>query len=387
MAESQLRQATGGTGGSEYSYDAAVGDVYMTLYLKSQGAGQFGGLSPDERRQAAEALADMNARLDPEIREQAMQAAFEYAFENANAVADPNTSVLDFRKLYNTQSLGQLGKALAGISLSLPQIAKGRKILKGNEMPKFPEYEKDPAVSNRINEIRRQMEAGDPQQRAVLEDQAAQVFRQAQAVSKVTGQVGDFISGSQAGAAQQARQAREGVAQLSALDRARQGALDNMIRLGVEENRFAHMNRVNEFNQALYPEFVARRQAGEDLVNAGITNLYNSIGGAMQAAPMFAMTQQMLGASEVPPPQPTVYGQRVAAPAPPPAALPPAGFGNVAGPPTPLNNPATPAPSFGIPAASLALRNTALANPFTSVRLAGQVPSFGLPAASYPPLF
>ena len=91
MADSQLRQATGGTGGAPYTYDAAVGDVYMTLFLKSIGAGQFSQISQDERQKALEALTDIHNQIGPEQAAQAQQAASEFLVNNAQATASTAT--------------------------------------------------------------------------------------------------------------------------------------------------------------------------------------------------------------------------------------------------------------------------------------------------------
>lgn len=303
------REATTGLD-SEYSYDAAVADAYMTLYLKSIGAGQFGQLSQREKAAAKSALQDINSRLSPEEQATARQWASAYVLENSSAVASQNTTVQDFRSTYKASGLAQLGMSLAGAALSIPQIVKGRKILKNTELPKFPDFEPGNAIGDRINEIRREIESGSPEQRSLLEQRAANVIREGQAAARATGQVGDFLSGSQEAVQRAAEVRREGAAQMDALDQSRQARLDQLIGLQEDQRRFDFNTKVREFESKLYPEFLRRTQAGEALVNSGITNLFNSAQAAASAAPMFAAFRS-LDPGEQEPPQPSVFGRPV----------------------------------------------------------------------------
>ena len=56
----------------------------------------------------------------------------------------------------------------------------------------------------------------------------------------------------------------------------KQQILDNLINQQQNERQFVFNSNVNKFNQVDYPEFQARRQYGENLVNTGISNMYGA---------------------------------------------------------------------------------------------------------------
>jgi hypothetical protein len=184
---------------------------------------------------------------------------------------------------------------VAGGVLGLGQLAGGAKILGKTKAPKYP-YEQLPnqQLSARLGDVQRLSQIGDPIIREKMMRDMAMQNAKSDAVAKVSsgGDVASYAAQSQVNSSANNDAIRNiGASELEF--KAQQGnILDGLIRQKIQEDNAIQKGRIDKFTNVDLPEFKARRNYGEQLVNKGIGNVFNAGIGAGQNATVLARTAQ-----------------------------------------------------------------------------------------------
>jgi hypothetical protein len=198
-------------------------------------------------------------------------------------------------KIAKTAEIGNTAMNVAGGVLGLGQLAGGAKILGKTKAPKYP-YEQLPnqQLSARLGDVQRLSQIGDPIIREKMMRDMAMQNAKSDAVAKVSsgGDVASYAAQSQVNSSANNDAIRNiGASELAF--KAQQGnILDGLIRQKIQEDNAIQKGRIDKFTNVDLPEFKARRNYGEQLVNKGIGNVFNAGIGAGQNATVLARTAQ-----------------------------------------------------------------------------------------------
>lgn len=182
------------------------------------------------------------------------------------------------KSIAKAQTIGQYAvDAAKGIN-GIVQFIKGKKALKNIDKPKYPEYLNNQILSTRLAEAQQQAQMADPlirsQGMSELANQRYLMDNIGKAVSG--GDISSYGAYAQANADNMNKSIRQTMADEISNKMQKQQILDNLINQQQNERQFVFNSNVNKFNQVDYPEFQARRQYGENLVNTGISNMYGA---------------------------------------------------------------------------------------------------------------
>ena len=182
------------------------------------------------------------------------------------------------KSIAKAQTIGQYAvDAAKGIN-GIVQFIKGKKALKNIDKPKYPEYLNNQILSTRLAEAQQQAQMADPlirsQGMSELANQRYLMDNIGKAVSG--GDISSYGAYAQANADNMNKSIRQTMADEVSNKMQKQQILDNLINQQQNERQFVFNSNVNKFNQVDYPEFQARRQYGENLVNTGISNMYGA---------------------------------------------------------------------------------------------------------------
>ena len=198
-------------------------------------------------------------------------------------------------KIAKTAEIGNTAMNVAGGVLGLGQMIGGAKILGKTKAPKYP-YEQLPnqQLSARLGDVQRLSQIGDPIIREKMMRDMAMQNAKSDAVAKVSsgGDVASYAAQSQVNSSANNDAIRNiGASELAF--KAQQGnILDGLIRQKIQEDNAIQKGRIDKFTNVDLPEFKARRNYGEQLVNKGIGNVFNAGIGAGQNATVLARTAQ-----------------------------------------------------------------------------------------------
>lgn len=198
-------------------------------------------------------------------------------------------------KLAKSQTIGSLAlNAGAGI-LGLGQTIGGAKILKNSKAPKYP-YELLPnqQLSARLGDVQRLSQIGDPVIREKMMRDFVNEKTKQDAIAKVTsgGNIGSYAAQSQANANRQTDNIRDIATNELAFKTQQGNILDTLIAKKMAEDAAIQKGRIDKFTNVDMPEYQAKRNYGEQLVNKGIGNLFNAGIGANQDASVLKRTNQ-----------------------------------------------------------------------------------------------
>ena len=179
--------------------------------------------------------------------------------------------------------------AMKGVN-GIVQFIKGKKTLKGLDKPKYPEYLNNQLLSTRIAEAQQQAQMADPLIRSKgmsdLVNQRYLMDNLGKAVSG--GDISSYGAFAQANADNQNKSIKDIMLSEVQDKLQKQQILDILINQGQSERQFAFNSQVNKFNQLDYPEFQAKKQYGENLVNTGISNIYGSAESMANNSPLLS---------------------------------------------------------------------------------------------------
>lgn len=198
-------------------------------------------------------------------------------------------------KVAKAEGIGSLAlNAGAGI-LGLGQAIGGAKVLGKLKAPKYP-YEQLPnqELSARLGDVQRLAQIGDPVIREkMLRDMSMQNAKN-DAIAKISsgGDISSYAAQSQANATANNDAIRNIGASELAFKTQQGGILDNLIQQKINEDNARQKGRIDKFNNVDMPEFKAKRNYGEQLVNKGIGNLFSAGKGVSEGATILQRTGQ-----------------------------------------------------------------------------------------------
>jgi hypothetical protein len=198
-------------------------------------------------------------------------------------------------KIAKTAEIGNTAMNAAGGVLGLGQMIGGAKILGKTKAPKYP-YEQLPnqQLSARLADVQRLSQIGDPIIREKMMRDMAMQNAKNDAVAKVSsgGDVASYAAQSQVNSSANNDAIRNIGASELAFKTQQGGILDGLIARKMQEDSAMQKGRIDKFTNVDLPEFKARRNYGEQLVNKGIGNVFNAGIGAGQNATVLARTAQ-----------------------------------------------------------------------------------------------
>lgn len=182
------------------------------------------------------------------------------------------------KSIAKAQTIGQYAvDAAKGIN-GIVQFVKGKKALKNIDKPKYREYLNNQILSTRLAEAQQQAQMADPLIRSQgMSDLASQRYLMDNVGKAVSGgDISSYGAYAQANADNMSKSIRQTMADEIQNKMQKQQILDSLINQQQAERQFAFNANVNKFNQLDYPEFQARRNYGENLVDTGISNIYGA---------------------------------------------------------------------------------------------------------------
>lgn len=198
-------------------------------------------------------------------------------------------------KIAKTAEIGNTAMNVAGGVLGLGQMIGGAKILGKTKAPKYP-YEQLPnqQLSARLGDVQRLSQIGDPIIREKMMRDMAMQNAKSDAVAKVSsgGDVASYAAQSQVNSSANNDAIRNIGASELAFKTQQGNILDGLIAQKIQEDNAIQKGRIDKFTNVDLPEFKARRNYGEQLVNKGIGNAFNAGIGAGQNATVLARTAQ-----------------------------------------------------------------------------------------------
>lgn len=198
-------------------------------------------------------------------------------------------------KIAKTAEIGNTAMNVAGGVLGLGQMIGGAKILGKTKAPKYP-YEQLPnqQLSARLGDVQRLSQIGDPIIREKMMRDMAMQNAKNDAVAKVSsgGDVASYAAQSQVNSSANNDAIRNIGASELAFKTQQGGILDGLIAQKIQEDNAIQKGKIDKFTNVDLPEFKARRNYGEQLVNKGIGNVFNAGIGAGQNATVLARTKQ-----------------------------------------------------------------------------------------------
>lgn len=198
-------------------------------------------------------------------------------------------------KIAKTAEIGNTAMNVAGGVLGLGQMIGGAKILGKTKAPKYP-YEQLPnqQLSARLGDVQRLSQIGDPIIREKMMRDMAMQNAKSDAVAKVSsgGDVASYAAQSQVNSSANNDAIRNIGASELAFKTQQGNILDGLIQQKIQEDNAIQKGKIDKFTNVDFPEFKARRNYGEQLVNKGIGNVFNAGIGAGQNATVLARTAQ-----------------------------------------------------------------------------------------------
>ena len=198
-------------------------------------------------------------------------------------------------KIAKTAEIGNTAMNVAGGVLGLGQMIGGAKILGKTKAPKYP-YEQLPnqQLSARLGDVQRLSQIGDPIIREKMMRDMAMQNAKNDAVAKVSsgGDVASYAAQSQVNSSANNDAIRNIGASELAFKTQQGNVLDGLIQQKIQEDNARQKGKIDKFTNVDLPEFKARRNYGEQLVNKGIGNVFNAGIGAGQNATVLARTKQ-----------------------------------------------------------------------------------------------
>lgn len=198
-------------------------------------------------------------------------------------------------KIAKTAEIGNTAMNVAGGVLGLGQMIGGAKILGKTKAPKYP-YEQLPnqQLSARLGDVQRLSQIGDPIIREKMMRDMAMQNAKSDAVAKVSsgGDVASYAAQSQVNSSANNDAIRNIGASELAFKTQQGNILDGLIQQKIQEDNAIQKGKIDKFTNVDLPEFKARRNYGEQLVNKGIGNVFNAGIGAGQNATVLARTAQ-----------------------------------------------------------------------------------------------
>jgi len=198
-------------------------------------------------------------------------------------------------KIAKTAEIGNTAMNVAGGVLGLGQMIGGAKILGKTKAPKYP-YEQLPnqQLSARLGDVQRLSQIGDPIIREKMMRDMAMQNAKNDAVAKVSsgGDVASYAAQSQVNSSANNDAIRNIGASELAFKTQQGNILDGLIQQKIQEDNAIQKGKIDKFTNVDLPEFKARRNYGEQLVNKGIGNVFNAGIGAGQNATVLARTKQ-----------------------------------------------------------------------------------------------
>ena len=198
-------------------------------------------------------------------------------------------------KIAKTAEIGNTAMNVAGGVLGLGQMIGGAKILGKTKAPKYP-YEQLPnqQLSARLGDVQRLSQIGDPIIREKMMRDMAMQNAKSDAVAKVSsgGDVASYAAQSQVNSSANNDAIRNIGASELAFKTQQGNILDGLIQQKIQEDNAIQKGKIDKFKNVDLPEFKARRNYGEQLVNKGIGNVFNAGIGAGQNATVLARTAQ-----------------------------------------------------------------------------------------------
>jgi len=198
-------------------------------------------------------------------------------------------------KIAKTAEIGNTAMNVAGGVLGLGQLAGGAKILGKTKAPKYP-YEQLPnqQLSARLGDVQILSQIGDPIIREKMMRDMAMQNAKNDAVAKVSsgGDVASYAAQSQVNSSANNDAIRNIGASELAFKTQQGNVLDGLIQQKIQEDNARQKGKIDKFTNVDLPEFKAKRNYGEQLVNKGIGNVFNAGIGAGQNATVLARTKQ-----------------------------------------------------------------------------------------------
>ena len=198
-------------------------------------------------------------------------------------------------KIAKTAEIGNTAINVAGGVLGLGQMIGGAKILGKTKAPKYP-YEQLPnqQLSARLGDVQRLSQIGDPIIREKMMRDMAMQNAKNDAVAKVSsgGDIASYAAQSQVNSSANNDAIRNIGASELAFKTQQGNVLDGLIKQKIQEDNARQKGKIDKFTNVDLPEFKARRNYGEQLVNKGIGNVFNAGIGAGQNATVLARTKQ-----------------------------------------------------------------------------------------------